>query len=340
MNKTIKILLILALILVSAGSLWTLKNKVSSDEKYSGSIQEFNLKLKWLHQAQFAGNYVAVEKGYYKEEGLKINIFPFSFDDPTIKSVSEGRDIFGITGADELVLARANGVPIKAIAVIYKINPVAAYSLPNSGITKPQDFIGKTVGIERAGDGTEINIGILYHAMLEKLDIDNSKINEVTIGYDAKELLSGKTDVSTGYIINEPNEVREKIGSVNTILMADYGVNMYADVLFATEDTIKNKPDIVERFLRATLKGWQYAIEHEDEAVNMTLKYSKDSNKKHQAYMLKASVPLIHTGNSKLGWMEGKQWEQLHKILLDQKILTKPIDIDKAYTMQFLEKIY
>ncbi len=115
---------------------------------------------------------------------------------------------------------------------------------------------------------------------------------------------------------------------------------MYSDCLFVTEKTIKEKPELVERFLRATLDGWQYAIEHESEAVDITLKYAKGGNQKHQSYMLKSSIPLIHTGNSKLGWMEDKQWNQLQNILLDQKILVSPIDIKKAYTMEFLEKIY
>lgn len=301
----------------------------------SGPIEEVNLKLKWLHQAQFAGNYMAVEKGFYADEGLKVNMFPFSFDDPTITSVAEGRDLFGITGADEVVLARANGTPIRAIAVIYKINPVAAYALKSSGITKPQDFVGKKVGLEKG-----INIEYLYAAMMGKLGIDRKKIKEVAIGYDAKELLAGQTDVSTGYIINEPQQVIEAGREVNTILMADYGVNMYADVLFATEETIKNKPELVERFLRASLKGWQYAIEHEEESVEATLKYAPKSTKVHEAYMLKASIPLIHTGTSPLGMMEAKQWEQVQQILLEQKILDKPIKIEEAYTTKFLDQIY
>lgn len=337
---TVALIIVLAILIVAGGiSFWVIKQRQPENKKHTGS-EEVNLKLKWLHQAQFAGNYVAAEKGFYKDEGLKINLKPYSFKDPTITSVAEGRDTFGITGADELVIARSKGVPIRAIAVIYKVNPVVAYSLKKSNITKPQDFVGKTIGLERAGDGTEINVGILYSAMMSKLGIDRNKIKEVTIGYDAKELLEGKTDVSTGYIINEPNQVVEAQGDVNTILMADYGVNMYADVVFATEDTIKNKPELVERFLRATLKGWQYAIEHEDEAVDITLKYAVESNKKHQAYMLKTSIPLIHTGSSKLGWMEDKQWEQLQNILLEQKILSKSINITDAYTMQFLQKLY
>ena len=128
--------------------------------------EEINVKLKWVHQAQFAGNYIAIEKGFYEDEGIKVNLIPFSFEDPTLKSVADGEATFGITGADELILARARGLPLKAFAVIYKINPVCAYSLKDSGITKPQDFIGKTVGIERASDGTDINVGILYKAMM------------------------------------------------------------------------------------------------------------------------------------------------------------------------------
>ena len=105
------------------------------------AMQDVTLKLKWVHQAQFAGNYVAKEKGMYDAEGVNLNIEPFSFDDTTIDSVVSGHADFGITGADELLLARAAGKPIKAFAVIYKINPVCAYALAESGIEKPQDFI-------------------------------------------------------------------------------------------------------------------------------------------------------------------------------------------------------
>ncbi len=295
--------------------------------------QEVALKLKWVHQAQFAGNYVAAEKGFYSDEGLNVTITPFSFEEPTIDAVVGGKADFGITGADELLLAREKGLPIKAFAVIYKINPVCAYTLQSSGITKPQDFVGKKVGLER---GT--NVDLLYFAMMAKLGIDRSQVEEVTIGYDATELLNGTVDVSTGYIINEPHQVIEAGYEVNTMLMADYSVNMYADVLFATEDTIKNNPKLVEKFLRATLKGWQYAIENEDEAVDLVLKYATDRTKKHEAYMLRQSVPLIHTGESPLGWMEKSKWDRVREILFEQGILNKKIDINGAYTNEFLEE--
>jgi ABC-type nitrate/sulfonate/bicarbonate transport system substrate-binding protein len=97
---------------------------------------------------------------------------------------------------------------------------------------------------------------------------------------------------------------------------------------------------VVERFLRATLEGWQYALEFNKEAVQATLQYASTSNVKHQAYMLEKSMPLINALGSKLGWMDIKHWRQVQDILLKQKILQSKINIEDAYTTQFLEKIY
>lgn len=309
-------------------------------QEASISLTEVNVKLKWVHQAQFAGNYIAKENGYYKDEGLDVTLNEFTFENPTIDAVVNDDAIFGITGSAELLMARINGEPLKAIAVIYQINPVCAYTLKSSNITKPEDFIGKTVGIERAPDGTEIQVGILYHAMLNKLGINHSDINEVTIGYDATELLSGDTDVSTGYIINEPHQAIELGYEINTILMADYGVDMYADVIFVKDSTYENKSDLCLKFLKATLKGWRYAIENEEEAVNIVLKYAKDRSYSHENYMLKNSIPLINNGVDPIGWMEYEKWENVQTILYDQDITDRKIDVKNLYADDFIKLIY
>lgn len=310
------------------------KGKIFNGDKQQ-PLQEVTLNLKWLHQAQFAGNYVAAEKGFYANEGLKVNLVPYSYDSNSIDSVVKGEAEFGIAGADEILLAREKGLLIKAIAVIYKTNPVVAYSLKKSGIVKPQDFIGKTVGIEK---GT--NVEYLYNAMMQKLDIDRSKIKEVAIGYDAKELLDGTVDVATGYVINEPNLVKEAGQDTNIILMSDYGINMYGDVIFTTENLINNNPDLVSRFLDATLEGWQYAIENQEEATDIVLKYAVNNTREHEYSMLKDSVPLISDGVSFLGWMDKEQWQQAHDILLGQGILSKPIEINDVFTVEFLADYY
>lgn len=306
-------------------------------------LQDVDVRLKWLHQAQFAGFYVAEEKGFYEENGINVvELAPFDYTNYPIYQVENKEVDFGVTAADELVLARADGNAdhVKAIAVIYKINPVCLYSLKESGILKPEDLIGKKIGIERASDGTEINVGILYMAMMSRLGIDRDQITEITIGYDATELLAGDTDVSTGYIINEPHQVIELGKEVNTILPAEYGVNMYADVIIVHDDLIESNPELVESFLRATLQGWQYAIENEEEAVDYVLKYATDRTRSHESYMLRQSIPLIHTGDSELGMMNKEEWENVREILSEQGILQSEIEIEEVYTLQFLESIY
>jgi ABC-type nitrate/sulfonate/bicarbonate transport system substrate-binding protein len=332
--KKVSILLVSALLIASAaiGFFYYRGQKTTQG---SGSLDAVSLKLNWLHQAEYAGNYVAADKGFYAAQGLKVNIIPFDFKQSVFDSVTSGQADFGTVGADELLLARERGVPVKAIAVIYKTNLAAMYALKKNKITKPQDFIGKTVGLE-----TGSNTRYLYAAMMKGLGIDRSRIKEIPIGYDAKEVLDGSVDVATGYIINEPNLAKEAGQEVSTILMADYGINMYADVIFTTENLIKTNPGLVSRFLSATLKGWQYAIENESEAIDITLKYATDSTRIHQVNMLSDSVPLINDGTSPLGWMDQSQWEKAANLLLSQKILTKPINVNNAFTMQFLNEYY
>lgn len=322
--KTIHIMVLLIAVMILTGC--------ANNNNNNNNDNGVKLKLKWVHQAQFAGNYVAKEKGFYDDEGLNVEIEEFTFENPTIPAVLNGDAMFGITGADELAIARAEGKPLKAFAVIYRINPVCAYALKESGIVKPEDFTGKTVGIEKG-----INVEYIYSAMMSKLGIDRTKITEVEIGYDATELLAGTTDVSTGYIINEPHQAIEAGKEVNTILMADYGVNMYADVLFATEDTINNRPDTVKSFLKATLKGWEYSIENEDESVDIVLKYANDRTKSHEMYMLESSIPLINTGKIKIGLMEDSEWENVVDVLVEQNMLSDRIDHKTLYTNAFFE---
>ncbi|MFH2020632.1 MAG: ABC transporter substrate-binding protein [archaeon] len=331
MNKTI---IVIGIIIILAGC----ANQVAKKELTPVKVQ-----LKWLHQAQFAGIYAAAEKGFYEKYGINVEeLNEFNFNDFPVDLVESKKADFAVAGADELILAKSKGEAehVKAIAVIYKINPVCLYTLKESGIKNPTDFIGKTIGIEKASNGADVNVGFLYYAMMKNLGIDRNKIHEVAIGFDATELLSGKTDVSSGYIINEPNFAIEAGKEVVTILPADYGINMYADVIITHTDTLEERPELVEGFLRATLEGWQYAIENEEETVDIVMKYAKDTTHLHQELMLRSSLPLINTGESPLGMMESKEWEGAQRIFFSQEILPKPVGPENIYTTEVLEKIY
>ena len=152
-----------------------------------------NVRLKWLHQAQFAGFYVAEKKGYYRAAGMDVALNPGGVDFPAIQMVSGGAEQFGVAGADQILLAREKGVPVVAIAVLYRKSPFELFSLASSKIKRPQDFSGRKVGVKLGG-----NEELAYRAMVRKLGIDPACMTEVPVKYDMTPLFTGQVDVWAG----------------------------------------------------------------------------------------------------------------------------------------------
>ena len=150
----------------------------------------------------------------------------------------------------------------------------------------------------------------------------------------------GEVDSTAIYSTGGLIRLRQAGYEVNLIWPSDYGVHLYADTLITTDQLIAENPDLVTRFLRATLRGWREAIEDPEAAVAITLRYAKEADAELQAQMMEASLPLIHTGEDQIGWMREEVWQGMHDILLEQGILAGPVDVDKVYTMEFLQKIY
>ena len=291
------------------------------------------VRLKWVHQAQFAGFYTAEEKGFYSNKNIDAVLEPGGVDFPAVQMVSSGSEDFGITGADQILLAREKGVPVVAVAVIYRESPFVYFALKDSGITKPQDFLGEKVGIKLGG-----NEELTYRAMMKKAGVDTKKVTEIPIKYDMTPLFTGQVMAWPGYSINEPIVAQEQGHEVNIIWPSDYGVNLYADTLFTTESMIRNNPDLVNRFVAATLEGWEYAIAHPEEAVNFTLKQNDQLKKSHETAMLQASLKLLKPDDKPLGWMDNSKWEEMQNLLLEAGFMNKPVDLEKTFTPRFLEE--
>jgi NitT/TauT family transport system substrate-binding protein len=294
--------------------------------------ESVTVRLKWLNQAQFAGFYVAQEKGYYKAEGLDVNIQPGGPDFPAVQMVTGGNEQFGVTGADQILIARSKSVPVVALAVIYRRNPFVLFSLTKSGIKTPADYIGKQVGVKIGG-----NEELIYRAVLAKAGVDKTKLNEIPVKFDITPLLAGTVDVWPGYLINEVLAAKEKGFDVNVVSPADYGIDLYADTLFTTEKMLKEKPDIVHKFVTATLKGWTSAIAAPEEAAQITVKYGSKLTYDHELAMMKASLPLLQPDAQPVGWMEAANWSAAQKLLVDAGFQKTPVDIGKAFTVEFLK---
>jgi len=297
----------------------------------AGAADTVTVRLKWFNQAQFAGYYVAQEKGFYREAGLDVSIQPGGPDFPAVQMVAGGNEQFGVTGADQVLVARGKGVPVVAVAVLYRKNPFVLFSLKSTGIDAPAQFRGRKVGLKVGG-----NEELIYRAILSKAGISAQDVSEVPVKFDMTPLLTGQVDVWPGYVINEVITAREKGFDVNVIWPASYGINLYADTLFTTEKMLAEKPDVVRRFVAATLKGWNYAATHAEEAAEITVKSGSKLNYAHELAMMKESIGLLQPDGAPIGSMQAAQWAAMQDFLLKGGFLKAPLDLDKAFTTRFL----
>lgn len=301
------------------------------------TVDQVTVQLSWFHTVEFAGFYAAVDQGYYAAENISVTLKPGSFDTQPGRDVAEGRADFGITGGESLVIARSQGLPLRAIGTLFRRSPVVLIALGESGIRTPKDMVGKRVGIISPSLDNTNDIQLI--AMLNKAGVAKTAVSLVPIeDYSIGSLTSGQMDVYSGFSTNEAVEAQLKGLAVNLIFPSDYGVTIYGNVLFGNEKLIRENPDLVARFVRATFKGYQYAIEHPDEAAALALKYDPTLDLQFQRASMKAEVPLIDTGDAPIGTMDEAVWQGTMDILVQQGFISAPIDLSGLYTNEFIEK--
>ena len=300
-------------------------------------LEEVTVQLAWTHGAQFAGFYAADQFGYYAEQGLEVTLRPRSEPSTNaIEEVADGRSDFGLiaTGVG-LFTGRSQNVPVIAVAAIYRRNPLVFITLEESGITRPHEIIGHTIrALNPAASG------LVFSAMMSNLGLDPDSVEQVESEFDLSPFYRGEVDVWVVYLTDEVISARDQGHAVNLILPDDYGVHLYGDTLFTTDQLVEDNPELVQRFLDATLRGWRWAVENPQAAAQLALEYDPALDAAHQVNEMEASVPLVHTGEDQIGWMRAEAWQGIHDILLEQGILSEPVDLDTVYTMEFLHSIY
>ncbi|HEY1012087.1 MAG TPA: ABC transporter substrate-binding protein [Herpetosiphonaceae bacterium] len=305
------------------------------------------VQLSWFHSIEFAGIYEGIRQGSYAEAGLDVRVddggigADGTYIDPVARVVG-GQAEFGVAGADVVLRARAGGAPIVAIAAIYQRSPVGIMSTAGAKIAKPEDLVGRKVGI--APQGTTVYIS--YRALLQSKGIDPASISEVPVDPAAsvEALFKGEIDALHTFVTHEAVQGRARASDVNVMVLSDYGIDIYSNVLFTTEKLIAEKPALVEGFVRGTVKGLQWAADHPDEAAaNVNAVYGAKIPPPLQQIQqagMQAAVPLIRPAGSQPGMMSAQNWESAHKVLLDQQLIMQPLDVKAAYNLSFLEKAY
>lgn len=291
--------------------------------------QKVSLRLAWVYDMAEVGIFAAKDKGFYAKENIDLEIRPGGFGLDPLKLVAAGSDTFGVGGAVNLLLAREKGVPVVAIAAEFQNTPVGFIVHKNSGISSFPDFKGRKVGVQTGAD-----TDTLYRALLAKFGMTTKEVREVPIQFDPTPFVSGQIDVLPGYVTNQPITLKNQGIQTEVITASSQGMSVYGNVYFVSEKTLKDSPDLIRRFLRATQSGWQLALRDPDVATSAMRARSKDFTEADLKAIHEAVIRFIRpdeAGVQPLG-MTRTRWEATYDVLKKAGLSTAPQPVDQAFT--------
>ncbi|MEA1913961.1 MAG: ABC transporter substrate-binding protein [Campylobacterota bacterium] len=308
-------------------------------------LQKVSLQLQWLNQFQFAGYYMAKHKGFYELAGLDVELKPFKNGINVAQEVNENRATYGI-GRSSLIIEKSKGANIKLLSAIFQSSPLVVLSTKNSNIRSVKDFRGKK--IMTTSDATST---VSIEAMINQNGVDLDDLIKQQHSFDINDLISKKTDLMVAYISNEPFLLKKQGVKPVVFDPKDYGFDFYSDLLFTSDNEIKNHKQRALDFRDASLMGWEYAFEHIDETINLIFeKYNEQKKSKeallHEAMELKE---LVYLGIKDIGNIDGAKIKRIYDIynvmgLIQNKLNLKSfvVDIQKRdmLDLTFKEKRY
>ncbi len=297
-------------------------------------LQEVRLGIGYIPDVQFAPLYVAQEKGYYADEDLEVEI-EYGFENDFVALAAQGEREFAIASGDQVILARSQGLPITYVMKWYQRYPVALMAPSSKGIVSPDDLAGKSVGLPGLFGASFIG----WKALVYAAGIDESKVTVKEIGFtQAAAVQQGLVDAAVIYIANEPNQLRNQGLDVDVIEVSDY-IDLVSNGLVAGEKLIAEKPDLVQRMVRATLRGLADTIANPDEAfaiVRRVIPEITDEQAATQRQVLADSIKLWQSEQP--GWSDRQAWQESVDFMRETGLVDKPVELDKLYTNQFIEE--
>lgn len=329
-KRSVLVVALAVLLAVIGGTYFYTKQPFTTE---AGQLEKTSLRLAWVYDMAEAGLFVAQDQGSFRKNGIDIKIEQGGLGLDPIKLVAAGTNDFGVAGAGNLLLARAQGVPVVAIAAEFQHTPVGFIVRANSNIQGFRDFSGKRVGVQTGSD-----TDVLYRALLVRNGMTSRDLREVPIQFDPTPFAAGQIDVLPGYVTNQPVTLRSKGIEVNVISASSQGLNYYGNVYFTSERMIREHPDRVRRFLLAAREGWQTALQDRRAAISAVQSRSKDFALTDLEKIYYAVMPFIRPeGELPLLMMTNERWLATARVLEDAGLLKPSTDLSRAYTNEFLE---
>lgn len=290
------------------------------------------LTLGFIPNIQFAPIYVAIEKGYFLDAGFDVQL-EYGNEADAIALIGAGEQTFAVASGEQILLARAQGLPVTYVAAWYGEYPVGVVSLSDHKIRVPENLKGVTVGLPGLYGANYIG----FIALLDAAGLTEDDVTMLSIGFNQVEaIVTGQVKSAAIYLANEPVVLRSKGYVVDVVRVADY-IQLVSNGLVTNEDTIENNPEMVKAFIGAMLQGIADTAENPIEAYEISKKYVEnltEADTDLQRQILAESIALWQT--DRLGYTEPAGWINMQQVLLEMGLLTEPQDLDKAFTNALL----
>jgi NitT/TauT family transport system substrate-binding protein len=300
--------------------------------KPSGNLTLIRLPLGYIPDVQFAPLYVAIQKGYFQESGILVNL-DYSMETDIAALVGANQLLFGVVSGEQVLLARAQGLPIVYVAAWYQQYPVSVVAKSSENIHAPIDLRGKTIGLPGLYGANYIGLRALLHAGgLRESDVKLDSIKYTQV----EALATGRDQAVSVYTNNEPVQLRAQGYDLTELRLADT-IQLASNGLITNEKTIAENPDLVRRMVKAFMHGLADTIADPAAAYETSKTYVENLaslNPIVQKQKLATSIDLWKT--ERLGYSQPKAWESMQAVLLDMGLLSQPLELSKAFTNDFL----
>jgi NitT/TauT family transport system substrate-binding protein len=291
------------------------------------------LPMGFVANVQFAPWYVAMERGYFTDAGIELEFDYGDYDTKGVQLVAAGWTPFAIASGDQVLKARAQGMPVVSFINWWRRFPVAVVALEESGIQQPIDLEGRKVGIPETF-GAASYIG--WKALVSATELDEEAVQLEVIGYAALENLTvERVEAAVVYANNEPVQLEERGYETALIPVADYAP-LVSNGVIASEEVLRENPTLARAFARAFLKGLQDTLDDPDAAFEICRKYVEglDENAEVQRAVLEATMD--YWRGEPLGAFDPDAWQNTVDVMLDADLLEKEVDPELAFTNDFL----
>jgi NitT/TauT family transport system substrate-binding protein len=304
----------------------------------ASALDQVSFRLNWYLGGLHTPFYLGKERGYYKDEGIDITINEGRGSASTVQVVAAGSDTFGLADSSSLMLVRSKGAEVKAVMSLLNTSNFGVISLAETGIKSVKDLEGKKLAIT-AGDA----LTQLFPAVAKANNLDMSKIRLVQVDPAGKvvAVLEKRVDALLGGLDDQYFLIKAKGKKPAGLGFADNGANTIGMVILTQEETIKAKPDMVRRFVKATIKSWEAAKADPDAAVAAALKAKPDLNAASTKEQLLRDISFMESPATKgktIGWGAASDWESTMKLLVQYRGLKTDEPVSAFYTDEFIPK--